>query len=273
MALSFKVKAISRTRFIKNLFLTFIFLLSFLLILFSKSDYFFVDKFKSISNNYLHPITSFVVAPLNFVSNLQDKLYEFKNLKVENNILKEEIMRLKKWQALAIHNSSENRVLKKLLNATNNNLSLVKTAFILNRNDFMYSKMVKINAGFKDGIIKEMAAINHRGLVGRIVNTSINNSKVLLLIDPNSSISVKTISNDNHSILRGADDGVHLVSAFSKSEKMPKIGDLVVTSGSAQVFPADILVGKIVKVVKNNFYVLPFVNFKNIDYVQIVETE
>jgi cell shape-determining protein MreC len=64
---------------------------------------------------------------------------------------------------------------------------------------------------------------------------------------------------------------VHLVSVFIKDEKMPKVGDLVVTSGSAQVFPANILVGKIVKVIKNNFYVLPFVNFKNIDYVQVVE--
>ena len=66
---------------------------------------------------------------------------------------------------------------------------------------------------------------------------------------------------------------MHLVSAFMKDEKMPKVGDLVVTSGSAQVFPADILVGKIVKIIKNNFYVLPFVNFKNIDYVQVVETK
>ena len=42
MALSFKVKALSRSRIIKNLFLSSIFLLSFLLILFSKSDYFIV---------------------------------------------------------------------------------------------------------------------------------------------------------------------------------------------------------------------------------------
>tara|TARA_Y100000748_G_C15255348_1_gene394553 strand:+ start:429 stop:656 length:228 start_codon:yes stop_codon:yes gene_type:complete len=75
MALSFKVKAISRKRLIKNLFLSFIFLLSFLLILFSKSDYFFVNKFKSISHTYLHPITSFVAAPLKVASNLQTQFY------------------------------------------------------------------------------------------------------------------------------------------------------------------------------------------------------
>ena len=214
-----------------------------------------------------------IITPIKIVSNIKTQIYEFKNLKFENNILKEEVMRLKKWQALAIHNSSENKVLKKLLNATNNNLSLVKTASILTRNDFMYSKMVKINAGLKDGVVNEMAVVNHRGLVGRTVDTSISNSRVLLLTDPNSSIAVKTISNDNFSLLKGAENGIHLESAFIKDEKSPKVGDLVITSGSAQVFPSNILVGKIVKVMKEKFYVLPFVNFKNIDYVQIVETE
>jgi len=44
-----------------------------------------------------------------------------------------------------------------------------------------------------------------------------------------------------------------------------------VTSGSAQIFPSNILVGKIVEIRKDNFLVLPFVDFKNIDYVQVVE--
>ena len=83
MALSFKVKAISRSKFLKNLFLSIIFLLSFLLIFFSKSDYFVVNKFKSISNNYLHPITSFIVAPIKVVSQIQNKFYEFRNKRDE----------------------------------------------------------------------------------------------------------------------------------------------------------------------------------------------
>ena len=273
MALSFKVKAISRSRFIRNIFLTSICILSFLLILFSKSDYFIVNKIKSISNSYIHPITSFLVSPVKIVSQLQPEFYEFRNLKAENNILKEEIMRLKKWQALAIHNNSENKVLKKLLNSTDSNLTLVKTASLVSRNDFMFSKMININAGLEDGVLNNMAVVNYRGLVGRTVDTSIGNSRVLLLTDPNSSIPVKTISNSNHSILQGAKDGIHLVSAFNKNEKLPKVGDLVVTSGSAQAFPSNILVGKIVKVTKINFHVLPFVDFKNIDYVQVVENK
>ena len=105
MALSFKVKAISRSRLIRNAFLTSIFILSFLLVFFSKSDYFVFNKIKSISNSYLHPITSFLVSPVKVISQLQTQFYDFRNLQAENNILKEEVMRLKKWQALAIHNN------------------------------------------------------------------------------------------------------------------------------------------------------------------------
>ena len=118
-----------------------------------------------------------------------------------------------------------------------------------------------------------MAVVNYRGLVGRTVDTSVGNSRVLLLTDPNSSIAIKTISNNNYSLLQGGDDGVHLISAFSKDEKLPKVGDLVVTSGSAQIFPSNILVGKIIEVTKDSFLVLPFVDFKNIDYVQVVENK
>lgn len=273
MVLSFKVKAIARSRSLKNLFLSVVFLFSFLLIFFSKSDYFIVNKFKSISNSYLHPITTFVVAPIKIVSNFQNQFYVFRNLKSENKILKEEVMRLKKWQALAIHNNSENKVLKKLLNSTDNSLSLVKTASLISRNDFMFSRMININAGLKDSVNNDMAVVNYRGLVGRTVNTSISSSRVLLLTDPNSSIAIKTISNEHYSLLQGAEDGVHLVSSFSKGDQLPKVGDLVVTSGSAQVFPSNILVGKIVKVTKEKFHVLPFVDFKKIDYVQIVENK
>tara|TARA_B100000579_G_scaffold434306_1_gene454863 strand:- start:727 stop:1548 length:822 start_codon:yes stop_codon:yes gene_type:complete len=273
MPLSFKVKAISRSKFLKNLSLSLIFLFSFLLIFFSKSDYLVVNKVKTISNIYIQPITSFVVAPVKIFSKLQTQFYEFRTLKSENNILKEEIMRLKKWQALAIHNNSENKVLKKLLNSTDNTLALVKTASLISRNDFMYSKMININAGLKDGVINDMAVVNFRGLVGRTIDSSIGNSRVLLLTDPNSSIAVKTISNENYSLLKGSEDGIHLESSFSKGDQLPKVGDLVITSGSAQVFPPNILVGKIIKVVNEKFYVLPFVDFKKIDYVQVVETK
>ncbi len=273
MAPRFKVKVIQTSRILKNTAIISVILLSFFLVFFSKSDYFLINTIKNFSTSFVSPITRIISSPVNILSSLASEYSQFKNLKFENKLLQEEIIRLKKWQTLAIQNSRENRVLKRLLNATDNNLQLVKTASLINRNDTMFSKLININAGYDSNINKNMSAINERGLVGKVVETTATNSRVLLLTDPNLSVSIKTISDGIFSLVKGAGDGKHLISTFIKNEKIPKVGDIVVTSGTAQIFPVDLLVGKISKVEKDRFYVLPFVDFTSIDYVQVVTSK
>ena len=273
MAPKFKVRTISSSKILKNVTIISVVLLSFFLILFNKSDIILINGIKNFSSTIINPITKVVSSPTKIISNIIYEYDQFKTIKFENKILKEEITRLKKWQTLAIQNSRENKVLKKLLNATDNNLKLVKTASLTNRNDTLFSKLININAGYEDNIRKNMSAVNERGLVGKIIGTNKSNSRVLLLTDPNISISVKTVSDGVFSLLTGSGEGNYLVSSFIKDNKLPKIGDIVVTSGTANIFPVDILVGKITKIEKDRFYVLPFVDFNNIDYVQIVTSK
>ncbi len=273
MAPRFKVNVFQTTKILKHITIITVVLLSFILILFSKSDLFLINSLKNISSSFVNPVTSIISSPVKIVSNLVNEFNQFKNLKFENKILQEEIIRLKKWQTLAIQNSRENRVLKRLLQATDNNLKLIKTASLINRNDSLFLKLININAGYEDKIKNNMSAINERGLVGKVIETNSKNSRVLLLTDPNMSISIKTISDGVFSLVSGKGDNKFLVSSFVKDNKMPRIGDIVVTSGTAQVFPVDLLVGKIAKIEKDRFYVLPFVDFNNIDYVQIVTSK
>ncbi len=273
MSQRFKVKAIRTTRILKNFSIISIVLLSFFLVFFSKSDYLIINGLKNFSSSVISPVTKVISSPITIISNLSNEYKLFKNLKFENQLLQEEIIRLKKWQTLAIQNSRENKVLKRLLNATDNNLNLIKTASLVNKNDTLFSKLININAGYENNVNKNMTAINERGLVGRVIESYPTNSRILLLTDPNLSISIKTISDGIFSLVTGAGDDKHLVSSFIKGNEMPKIGDIVVTSGTAQIFPVDILVGKISKIEKDRFYILPFVDFDNIDYVQIVTSK
>ena len=273
MAPRFKVRVFQVSKLLKNITVVSVVVLSFFLILFSKSDLFIINNLKNISSTIINPASQIISSPFKIFSNLVNQYEQFKSLKFENKMLQEEIIRLKKWQTLAIQNSRENKVLKKLLQATDNNLNLVKTASLTNRNDALFSKLININAGYQDNINNNMSAINERGLVGKVVQTNETNSRILLLTDPNMSISVKTISDGIFSLVSGLGDNKYLVSSFIKDNKMPKVGDIVVTSGTAQVFPVDLLVGRIEKIDKDRFYVLPFVDFNNIDYVQIVTSK
>lgn len=267
-----RINSISRKSSHSGFLISFLFILTFLLILFNKTDYFIISKLKNSSLDYVNPITKIVSTPINTLVNFGARLNNFRNLENKNFKLQEEVIRLKKWQTLAIKNTRENKGLKLLLNATSNNINLIKTASVESQLVNNYINTININAGYDDKIEENFAVINEKGLVGKVVMVSKNNSKVLLINDSNSSIPVKSFSNDLMSIVKGSVDGKYLVSSFTKDNFLPRVGDLLVTSGNAGIFPKDILVGKIISVKKDRFLALPYVDFQNIDYVQIIKS-
>ena len=86
----------------------------------------------------------------------------------------------------------------------------------------------------------------------------------------NSSIPVKTLNQDINAIISGQSDSILLKLKFIKENKMPKIGEIIVTSGNADIFPPNIAVGKIYKIEDNIYYVKPFVNFKELEFVNVI---
>ena len=69
----------------------------------------------------------------------------------------------------------------------------------------------------------------------------------------------------------GSPDGKYLVSSFIKNNNKPVIGDILVTSGNANIYPAGVLVGKIIKINHDKIFAIPFVDLKNIEFVQIIK--
>ena len=77
MALTFKIKALASTKVLTSLSASIVFISSFLLIFFSKSDYILINQIKSVSNEIVNPITKIVSLPINITSNLVNNFNEF----------------------------------------------------------------------------------------------------------------------------------------------------------------------------------------------------
>ena len=258
---------------LSKLFLPFLFSLIFILVLFNKTDYFFINTVKNLGIDYVAPVTRLIASPVTLISNAIIRYDGIVNLQNENLKLKEEVFRLKKWQTLAIKNYRENRVFKRLLKSTSHSVDVIKTASVINQSPGIYSKLITLNAGLNFNIFKDYAVINEKGLVGKTIFSSKENSKVLLINDQSSSIPVKTLSDSSFSILSGTTDGKYLIGLFSKNNKLPLKGELLVTSGNAKIFPRDILVAKVILVKEDHYIALPFVDFNNLNYVQIVKSK
>jgi len=271
MSLENKTKLFVKSSNIKNITIPVLFIFTFLLFFFNKTEYILINKIKSSGIDYISPISKIVSYPVTFTIKTVDLINDLRLTKMENIKLKQEIIRLKKWQVLALKNSSENNAYRKLLNSTSNDLYVVKTAGVIHYSPGLYSRSIVVNAGFADQVVKDSAVINERGLVGKAVLVTKNNTKVLLINDQNFSVSVKSYNRDFHAIMKGSSDGKFLNSSFIKDNSIPLVGDILITSGTAGIYPKNILVAKVISVLDEKVIALPFVDTKNIEFVQIVK--
>ena len=146
-----------RKKSYSSFFLSLLFIITFILILFNKTDYFLINKVKHLGIDVVSPVTRFISSPVTIFMNIGVRLNNIQHLERDNLKLKEEIIRLKKWQTLAIKNSRENRVFKRLLNSTSHEVDIIKTASVTNQSPGIYTKLVTINAGLNFNVEKRFS--------------------------------------------------------------------------------------------------------------------
>ena len=266
-----KLLALTRKKKFGNYYISSLFIVTFLLIFLNKADYIIASKIKSVSIDVISPLSRVISIPITYTAQVIRNIDNLRFLHNQNLKLKEEIIRLKKWQTLAIKTNRENKAYKKLLKSTSNETKVIKTAYILSQSPGIYSKDIIINAGMFHGVSNNLAVINERGLLGKVVLSSKKNSKVLLITDQNSAVPVKSLTEDFYAIVKGSSKGNYLQSSFIKNEKKPKVGEILYTSGNTDLFPADLLVGRVIKVYEDSFLAIPYVDFEDIEFVQIVD--
>jgi len=133
----------------------------------------------------------------------------------------------------------------------------------------------EINRGQDDGIKGDMAVISADGLVGRIAEVSKSSSKVLLITDPSSAVSVVNQRSRHVGIIIGSSIGPLLMKYVSSNADMQP-GDIIVTSGMSEVFPRGIAVGTVTSVNKKDYdlfqkiSVSPAVNLSKLESVFVV---
>ena len=122
-----KIRFFAKTKSLNTLIVPFLFILTFVLIFFNKTDYVLVYKIKNFGIDVISPISRIVSSPAKVTVDTINYFNDLRNFERENYKLKQEIKRLKKWQTIAIQNSRENRAYKKLLNSTSDTFKVSPT--------------------------------------------------------------------------------------------------------------------------------------------------
>lgn len=204
-----------------------------------------------------------------------------KQLEKENEKLKKEIIELKEDAQSAQSLQSLKKSLKFIEEDYKD--TMISTE-VVSKNDGNWYTSFVIGAGKDEGVKKNSIVMNGKGLVGIVTEVSNHYSKAISLLDTKSSVSFQLLKNKEFKgvISQGANEDENykakglLEGYMFKTSYDVLPGDVLVTSGLG-IYPKSIPIGVIEKVVddknKGLKYVVvkPYVNFKDVDDVVVIE--
>ena len=188
-------------------------------------------------------------------------LYEnYSKLKIENYELKNNIS---KSEFLELENTQLRKLIEEQVSSSSN---LVSARVMLDKQSPYLNSLI-INIGTNKNIKNGMAVLDGKNFIGRIVDVNFFSSRVLLVSDLNSKISVISEPSAHHAILSGHGDKALSLEYLPENHNI-KDGDKVYTSGKEGIFSPGIPVG-IVKIEKNIIEVSLFSDLSQITFINI----
>ena len=112
-------------------------------------------------------------------------------------------------------------------------------------------RSIIIDKGSEDGLRVGMPVESPRGLIGRIFRTTQNSAQVVLVTDNASAIPVRLGTSRATGSLRGRGATGDLLVEWIDLKFQLEIGEVVLTSGLGGDFPQDIVIGRVVQVLRN----------------------
>lgn len=152
------------------------------------------------------------------------------------------------------------------------------TARVINNSVSLANNYITINKGAAEGISKGMAVLSGNGVAGRVVHVSPHFASILSVLSVKQQVSAR-LKDGTYGYITWEGDrpDVLLMKDVPQQIKVKK-GDTVFTT-SYSFFPADNVIGIVYKteLTKKNslqlLYLHPATNFRNLQYVYVVENK
>lgn len=240
------------------------------LMLLGKADTVLVEKAQVLFNDIATPVLSLLSKPAELASRFMQNMHELVSIRQENARLRAENRELNMVRLDTEQLRKENAYLIDLLNYVPPPPAVSITSRVIADTGNAFAQSLIAFVGQKQEIEKGNVVLTGDGLVGRIASVGINAARILMITDINSRVPVKIEPLDTPAILSGDNTEYPQLVSLPNHAKVA-VGDRIVTSGIAGVYPAGLPVGVIVSVNDGVIKVRPFFNRSRLEMVRIVD--
>lgn len=195
----------------------------------------------------------------------------------ENAELHAEVIRLRTQNALLSEADQENARLRAALGLRQSAKLSMIPAEIISRKESTWFNTATMDRGRSAGVQKGWAVIaTGWRLVGQVLEADSFSSRMVSLTDSDSAVGAMVQRSRCNGLLQGQGNDYLMLSYLPKDADV-KVGDVVTSSGMGQVIPKGLVVGRVIKVVRNKVMcsttalIRPSIGLDQIEQVFIVK--
>ncbi|CAN5384083.1 hypothetical protein BH09PSE4_BH09PSE4_20030 [soil metagenome] len=192
------------------------------------------------------PISSGLSVLTRGIVGIPSTISSYVAVRTENEALKKQLFDARALLMRARSLSYDNRRLKALLRVRDGSSDPVAVARLVNSSASSTRRYATLNAGSRHGVREGQPVRGPEGLIGRVLETSPNTARVLLLADPESVVPVRRTRDGLPAIAAGRGDGWVEIRSVGLVNAPFDAGDVFVTSGTGGIFAPGIPVARVV---------------------------
>ena len=236
------------------------------------------NPFEQIIVEIVAPFQRLIKGTVDTTKEVWLRYFDLVDVYNENDRLKKEMNSLKIQNSQYQELLATHQRLQKLLQFKKTTDHPVLAAQVIGRDPSGWFQSVIIDKGKRSGLALNMPVVNTDGVVGRLVSVSRDYAKALLIIDQNSAVDSIIQRSRDSGIVKGISPKECKLDYVLKTSDVI-VGDMIITSGMARMFPKGIPVGKVIEVkdipgeLFKDVKIKPMVDFSKLEELLVILKE
>ena len=227
-----------------------------------------------------------ITATVRWVRSTFDSIGELRRAKEELEVLRERLQQAERLSRDIVRLRRENEQLREIVRLAERTEYRNFPARVIGKQPGNTSSQLILDKGSRDGVRRLMPVVAQQkgttGLVGKVVTVSARTCAVLPITGRTSFVAARLEASRYDGLLSGQGEASELLLLTHVSTLAVKeiaYGDVVVTSGLGQLFPAEIQIGRVrtIRAMPQasslEVEVEPFIDISKLEQVLIVDTE
>ncbi len=242
------------------------------LLLLGRAETYVVDRARQVVTDLAAPLLELASRPVSAARRVVESTDQYAYVFDENERLREENARLLAWKEAALKLEAKVARFEALLNVQVDPSISYVTGRVVGDSGGPFVETIIANVGSTQGVESGQAVIDSDGLIGRIVATGSEASRILLLTDLNSRVPVVVEPSQTRAVLAG-DNSIWPRLEFLPALASVSAGDRVVTSGDGGLLPPGLPIGALVEADDGFLRVQTFSDRSRLDMIRVLQYE